>query len=146
MVEAERELDRSSLEVLSESVGGLAGLSSATFCCGGQETESNTEDTEKSSVDSQNAGVNYVCLINVLPSYVHSLYSECSSFSASEDIFREPRGLDVCAAAGSAAFRKEDGFKQNDTQEGRLAGSVTGKVRNAKVFFCLLVAADGCSS
>ncbi|XP_037551465.1 nuclear receptor coactivator 7 [Nematolebias whitei] len=56
MVEAERELDRSSREVLSEeSVGGLAGLSSTTFCCGGQDTESNTEDTDKSSVDSQNA-------------------------------------------------------------------------------------------
>lgn len=77
MMEAEQELDRSSLEVLSqEAVGGLAVLSSATFCCGGQETErKEILDPEKCSVNSQNAGVNYVCLINVLLSYWHSLYS-----------------------------------------------------------------------
>ncbi|KAG7224178.1 hypothetical protein INR49_019913 [Caranx melampygus] len=60
MAEAERELDSSPLEVLSEeSVGGLgvAVLSSAaTFCCGGQDVASkvktellNTVDTEKSN-------------------------------------------------------------------------------------------------
>lgn len=68
MAEAERELDSSPLEVLSEeSVGGLgvAVLSSAaTFCCGGQDVASkvktellNTGDAAKSN-SSQTAGTN----------------------------------------------------------------------------------------
>lgn len=68
MAEAERQLDSSPLEVLSEeAVGGLgvAVLSSAaTFCCGGQDVASkaktellNTVDTEKSN-SSQTAGTN----------------------------------------------------------------------------------------
>ncbi|XP_017266313.1 oxidation resistance protein 1 isoform X2 [Kryptolebias marmoratus] len=58
VVQAERELGCSSLEVLSEeSAGGLAVLSSAaTFCCGGQETDcKEAPDTERSSVKSQSA-------------------------------------------------------------------------------------------
>nr|XP_046268609.1 nuclear receptor coactivator 7 isoform X2 [Scatophagus argus] len=61
MAEAEGELDSSPLEVLSEASVGVLGVavlsSAATFCCGGQETESklNTEETEKASVKSETA-------------------------------------------------------------------------------------------
>lgn len=62
MAEAERELDSSPLEVLSDASVGPLGV---TFCCGGQETPSNvktellhTNKTEKFSVKSQTAGMN----------------------------------------------------------------------------------------
>lgn len=59
MAEAERELDSSPLEVLSEASVGALGVA---FCCGGQEAASNvktellhTDEAEKSSVKSQTA-------------------------------------------------------------------------------------------
>ncbi|XP_042243792.1 oxidation resistance protein 1 isoform X2 [Thunnus maccoyii] len=59
MTEAERELDSSPLEVLSEASVGALGVA---FCCGGQEAASNvktellhTDEAEKSSVKSQTA-------------------------------------------------------------------------------------------
>lgn len=62
MSEAERELDRSPLGVLSEASVGVLGVavlsSAASFCCGGQEAASkpHTDETEKPSVKRETAG------------------------------------------------------------------------------------------
>lgn len=80
MAEAERELDRSPLGVLSEASVGVLGVavlsSAASFCCGGQEAASrlHSDETEKPSVKRETTGTNVNHLRGGSFSSLHFLY------------------------------------------------------------------------
>lgn len=149
MAEAELELDSSPLEVLSEaSVGGLGAVvlnSAATFCCGGQEAESkmkmellHNDDTQTSNVKSQTTGTIddddlFSCFHSLFPNSTSVFFLFSSTANVISRWFWES---DVCAAAGSAARRKEkrcrrssSGVNQNFTAKGCMACPFTREVQ-----------------